>query len=331
MRTFITTNIVPMAVLVLVQASSFAGQQWPADQLPVENSLPQYRPLPRQQNETLFSIPSVTEPTSPAQPMAPPLKNTLEQQPPQDILVANPLAGKFLESTNRPPPSNIPPQLEPKLPGPGVTSRLPQKTPTPSFTYPQPQPTQQRPTFSSQDSVQRNRFSQTPQKQSGPGLSSVGLNSKSKPPKKAKKKPFVIDDAIYRDRSYYPLDSRKPCQPCLTANRYHPERLLGNRGEPYREKVYGGCECDTCRPCARPNVSIHWPRTFSFLLDERFPTKAAQRYAPTEQYRIVDVFNPLSKLKLSSYKRTDNGYRGIGSDPYGCLGETRAAQASYYE
>jgi hypothetical protein len=37
------------------------------------------------------------------------------------------------------------------------------------------------------------------------------------------------------------------------------------------------------------------------------------------------VFDSLASLKLVPYQRKDNGYCGPGSDPYGCLGESRQA------
>lgn len=71
--------------------------------------------------------------------------------------------------------------------------------------------------------------------------------------------------------------------------------------------------------------SVHWPRPFSALFDERHPEKAAARYAPCQEDRCVDKLDNLSKLKLCDYKRTDNAFCGAGSDPYGCLGESKQA------
>jgi hypothetical protein len=56
-----------------------------------------------------------------------------------------------------------------------------------------------------------------------------------------------------------------------------------------------------------------------------FPEKAAARYAPCQKKRCVDMFDSLATFKLINYHRTDNGYCGCGSDPYGCLGESKHA------
>ena len=149
-------------------------------------------------------------------------------------------------------------------------------------------------------------------------------NAAAKAKLKKRSKPLpVIDDSIFRDTSPYPIDHRKPCWQCGQGDRCPSCLSLGNKGRPYRDKVYGGCECDSRKPFAHPNFSVHWPRPFSACLDERHPERAAKRYDACPDKYIVDVLNPLSKLKLSKYKRTDNGYCGRGSDPYGCLGESQ--------
>lgn len=146
--------------------------------------------------------------------------------------------------------------------------------------------------------------------------------AKDKSAGKAKSLP-VLDESIFRDTSPYPIDHRKPCWQCGQGNHCQSCLALGNKGRPYKEKLYGGCECDSRKPNHHPNFSVHWPRPFSAFLDERHPERAARRYDACPDKYIVDVFNPLSKLKLSKYKRTDNGYCGNDSDPYGCLGESK--------
>ena len=154
-------------------------------------------------------------------------------------------------------------------------------------------------------------------------VSKTKSRERPKPNSKAKKiSPPVWDESIFRDRTQYPIDVRKPCWQCGQGDNCQA-CSIGHKGRPYREKVYGGCECDSCKPWKHPNFSVHWPRPFSACLDDRHPERAAQRYDACPDKRIVDVFDPLSKIKLSNYKRRDNGYCGPGSDPYGCLGESK--------
>ena len=151
----------------------------------------------------------------------------------------------------------------------------------------------------------------------------------AKTKQKVKPKPEpVLNNEIYRDQSVYPIDPRKPNWPCGGGNcqqgcRCQSCLALGNQGRPFHEKALGGCKCDTRKPTKHPNFSVHWPRPFSAKLDARHPEAANARYAACQPKRIVDVFDGLSTFKLSKYKRTDNGYCGPGSDPYGCLGESK--------
>lgn len=143
----------------------------------------------------------------------------------------------------------------------------------------------------------------------------------------AKEKPmdphYGQELAIYRDRSPYPIDPRKPVSPCTQGCGCERCRLLGNAGRPYRETPDGGCLCNKRQPPRKSDFSVYWPRPFSARLDERHPEKAAARYSACPKKRIVDIFDPLSTFKLSGYQRTDNGYCGVGADPYGCLGESK--------
>jgi hypothetical protein len=131
-----------------------------------------------------------------------------------------------------------------------------------------------------------------------------------------------------RDRNQLPVDPRKPCNHCT-----HPSatrtlthlNLPGLQGRPYLEREPGGCLCDKKQPPRHSDFSVYWPRPFSLKLDQRYPQAAAARHQSFQKKRIVDIIDPLSKLKISGYKRTDNGYCGPGSDPYGCVGESRYA------
>lgn len=135
---------------------------------------------------------------------------------------------------------------------------------------------------------------------------------------------YGLDYSVYRDRNRYPIDYRKPCHTCGrpigTESRFGH---WGNNGRPYHESEPGGCLCNKEHAPNHPKFSIYWPRPFSVMIDDHHPDYAAERYLPGPKDRIVDVFNSLSTFKLSSYKRTDNGYCGPGVDPFGCLGESK--------
>ena len=136
---------------------------------------------------------------------------------------------------------------------------------------------------------------------------------------------------IYRDRNVTPIDPRKPCNVCTHPAVTHPRcdcKIPGINGRPYLEKEPGGCKCATKHPMKHPEFSVHWPRPFSAKLDARNPAQAETHYSDCPQKRIVDVFDPLSTFKISNYKRKDNGYCGPGSDPYGCVGESKARRVA---
>jgi hypothetical protein len=136
----------------------------------------------------------------------------------------------------------------------------------------------------------------------------------------------AMDRSIYRDRDPLPVDPRKPCNPCVRPEKTLPRcccDLPGLRGRPYMDKEPGGCLCGKKKQPKHPQFSVDWPRPFSACLDDHFPGKAAQRYEPCQKKRCLDVFDSLETFKLINYQRKDNGYCGRGSDPYGCLGESR--------
>lgn len=181
----------------------------------------------------------------------------------------------------------------------------------------------------------------TPKPKAKPKPKTVKKSVSSKNGKdKAKKKPktpphYGVDYTIYRDQNIHPIDPRKPnnvcvrpcgnpgCGSCARRCRGCSEGLPGVGGRPYMEHEPGGCTCQKKHPTKHPQFNLHWPRPFSARLDERFPNHAAERYQPCQKERVVDIFNHLSTFKLSKYKRSDSGYSGIGSDPYGCLGESK--------
>ena len=173
----------------------------------------------------------------------------------------------------------------------------------------------------------------TPEK--SPSLKS---KTKSKQTQKNKKKKVAslprqpeVNYNIYRDPSAYPLDPRKPNNPC-TGNCQGgncgcgcAKRPAGLHGRPYQPHEPGGYACGKNCPNKHPQFSPYWPRPFSAKLDESHPERAAARYSGCPQKKLTDVFDRLVNFRLVDYQRTDNGYCGPGRDPYGCLGESKVA------
>lgn len=291
-------------VVVLMCSQTVVAQQWSVRELPVENSVPQYRPrngqavAPSNQSalpldffsgETKSVIPRNVVPGGGRQSAQPAIvqSNGLNQE----LLIANPLQDQ--------------------------ASRTPAKMVESKVAQP------------------KTDKSTAPAKPAAPKKPAVAKKAaKKKDDKKVadkKKKPKpqpVLDNTIYRDQSLYPIDPRKPnwscgggncnqnteCKSCFT---------LGNKGRPYHERELGGCECESRKPKKHPEFSVHWPRPFSAKLDERNPDAANARYSACQEKRLVDVFDGLATFKLIDYKRTDNGYSGPNSDCYGCLGESK--------
>lgn len=263
----------------LTSSTLIAGEQWPANQAPVENPVPQYV-SPR-------NLPTGERPNIDA-----PVPNFFERSP-QDVLVPNPLQSPPAD------PKKIPPKTDeigqPKLPQIDPLS-----------------------TRSQQD--ERHQQNVQSQQTTGRALNETqALAPGSSGHQSAKH--FTVDYSIFRDRSPYPVDPRKPYRPCLTGK--CRSIGLGHGGRPYQEREPGGCQCDSRHPWKHPNFSVHWPRPFSAVLDEHHPEQAAARYTACPKKRCVDIFDGLSSFKLSGYQRTDNGYCGPGSDPYGCPGESQ--------
>lgn len=198
-------------------------------------------------------------------------------------------------------------------------------------------------------SVKPNRISNPPKEEAAP-LTDVRTQSappKAKPeptqqlrlkkkataePAAAKKKKSavqkpVLNFDIYRDASQYPIDPRKANNPCTQgANCGCGCRLskkYGVNGRPYQPRELGGYTCGAKCPNKRPQFSAYWPRPLSAKLDERNPQRAAARYSGCQEKKLVDVFDRLTNFRLIDYQRTDSGYCGPESDPYGCLGESK--------
>ena len=147
----------------------------------------------------------------------------------------------------------------------------------------------------------------------------------------APRKP-TLNYNIYRDQSAYPIDPRKPNNPCTQAHNCGCAGCLAGRagayGRPHQPREPGGYACGKNCPNKRPQFSVYWPRPFSAKRDERDPESAAARYQGCQPKRLIDGFDRLVNFRLIDYQRTDNGYCGPGSDPYGCLGESKVVNAN---
>ena len=93
-------------------------------------------------------------------------------------------------------------------------------------------------------------------------------------------------------------------------------RIPGLNGHPHEDPIHNACKCNhPCRKRKYPNINPHWPSPFANM--EKY---TAPNCSPGKRPR--DVFDILAKVKLSRYKRKDNGYSGCLCDPYGKLGES---------
>ena len=186
-------------------------------------------------------------------------------------------------------------------------------------------------------------FDVVPQKSTPPvlatetGVQKPAGNKSSKIDAKKKPAPTLrqpsVNYNIYRDVSAYPIDPRKPNNPCSqTSNCRCGSCGIGKTGlygQPYQPREPGGYNCGKRCSNKRPQFSVYWPRPLSAKFDERNPERAAARYSGCQSSKLVDVFDRLANFRLVDYQRTDNGYCGPGSDPYGCLGESKVSGLGY--
>ena len=153
----------------------------------------------------------------------------------------------------------------------------------------------------------------------------------------------VVDYEIYRDRNPYPVDPRKPCNPCTRRKNDPPctacqarrqkkhDRIPAFQGRPHQDKEPGGCLCGKKKQkFKKPNINIYWPAMFAGVREELHPQKAAFDAATHDRVRLVDCFDCLGGFEVSPYQRRDNGYCGHGRDRYGCLGESRQLQSNVF-
>lgn len=134
---------------------------------------------------------------------------------------------------------------------------------------------------------------------------------------------------IELDRRPYPIDSRKPCNICTRPNDWKAIPVVdlpGLRGRPHLDKPVGGCTCGKKCGDQHPMVSQHWSLPFSAIRENKRPNFSAWLEDPCRP-RFTNVYDRIGDFKLIPYQRKDNGYCGVGRDPYGCLGESRQLQS----
>ena len=173
------------------------------------------------------------------------------------------------------------------------------------------------------------------------------LKAKKTPPKSAKKKvtkkgkkkktlaprQAEVNYAIYRDMSPYPIDPRKPSNPCTGGN--HCQCSLcqstkpGLHGRPFQPQEPGGYQCGKNCPSKRPEFSVYWPRPLSVRQQGHRSGCQCQQCGGGNKKKVNDLFDGLANFRLINYQRTDNGYCGPEADPYGCLGESKLLGVGY--
>ncbi len=138
---------------------------------------------------------------------------------------------------------------------------------------------------------------------------------------------------VYRDRSRYPVDPRKPCSICKRAVgdgqcRYcSAHGGIGNQGRPWQDVEPGGRACGKHCGAKRPQFSVYWPRPMSATRANRGEGCPGCGHAQCRCRKVNDLFDQLVHFSLVNYRRTDNGYFGPGADPWGCPGESRSQVA----
>ena len=310
-------NALTVICVALANASPAEAVQWPVNSGPIHQSVPQYRGR--------YPLHDLATPKSSPQPV---LK--FKHVDPTAPVVNKPI--ELVDPAPAQPNVVILPTLEPVATQPLLLSRPAEAADPPRTTSPIRHPAGD---FSTVKPAPTEPAPKPKSISTAPKLPPKKANAKKTAAKKkaAKKKqpaPPAISYDIYRDRNPLPIDPRKRCGICT-----HPNSnggcgcgrgcdVLGNKGRPYQEREPGGCRCGD-KKCGKhsPAFSVYWPRPFSAKLDEHFPEQAEDRYRPYQKKRIVDVFDKLTDFKLIDYQRTDNGYCGEDSDPYGCLGESR--------
>ena len=275
----------------------------------LDQPLTQYRSTQAQSYEPLQSQPQ------PVQPSAPAIDSQIDARP---LSSAGPVSnGGSVE---------LAPNPLADMQRPNWTPSVSQPTKQPALRLPSEgtpfQPTEGRKSFS---------LSENPSK----------LKAKKPVPKKvakkAKKKPAPlprqpeVDYAIYRDLSPWPVDPRKPNNPCTQNGQCQCHQCQSNRtglhGRPYQPQEPGGYRCGKNCPSKRPEFSVYWPKPLSVKREQHGSQCQCQKCNGGR--KVNDLFDGLANFRLINYQRTDNGYCGPGADPYGCLGESKVMGVGY--
>ena len=250
------------------------------------------------------------------EPPAPPVKAVKPRSIPSNPAPTAASAGEKFEAIQLTPPR---PKLNPVEPRRPVDSPPQYNSPPPGnrpgfVLEPQTQPTQ---------AVKNNKAA---------GAKTPKLKAKKKKGALVHQEP-ELNYEIYRDQTAFPIDPRKPNNPCTqTVNcgcGCCAAGKPGLYGKPYQLREPGGYACGKRCANKHPQYSAYWPRPLSAKLDERDPERAAARYSGGQTRKLVDVFDRLANFRLIDYQRTDNGHCGPGSDPYGCLGESKVFGLGY--
>jgi hypothetical protein len=171
-------------------------------------------------------------------------------------------------------------------------------------------------------------------KTAGKKKKSAEKEAKAKAKKKEDPHHPVMTWDVYRDRSPYPIDPRKPCFVCkrqlgdCECGCPISDCGIGNQGMPWQDTEPGGRSCGKkCCGDKRPEFSVYWPKPLSARRANREGCCQACGHAKCCCRKINDLFDHLVNFKLIDYQRKDSGYCGPEADPYGCLGESRSQVA----
>lgn len=330
-----TTAFLALAGVIFGSAAMTWGQRGPnADDLldpSLDRPIPQYRstgtpaiePLKKSASAIRSLPPIASEPTQPRtsdpEPVASagPSDGSVQLAPNP---LANPDSPKLAPSkevVETRPQTRSQPTTQPRDPGTLSTPAKPLEMKTPF------QPSKPK-------APVKKSLSTRPKSNTKSSKSKAGSSSKKKKKEYVPKQP-VLNFDIYRDQSVYPLDPRKPNNPCTQppgcqCGSCCASGKMGIHGRPYQPKEPGGYQCGKHCPNKHPQFSVYWPRPFSAKCEERKDgCSACGGHCRCKHRKLNDMFDGLANFRLIDYHRTDNGYCGPESDPYGCLGESKVS------
>ncbi len=326
---FYRSNLIQLAAFVLLLSPAASSAQISEDLLDpsLDRPLAQYR---SQANAAVENVrnPQTTQPPTAGSTMpvrsAPATQSRPNTQPRtfRDSggveLAPNPLART----------RNIPPSSTPRNAGPPATTpRNVMTNPASPWTNTPSRPQPNRSTKTTPRKLPPKTTAPRRMKTAPKKATESAANAKTKK-KKAEQPhdPPEIAYNVYRERSVYPLDPRKSNNPCTAG----PDcgcarcgaRRMGPQGRPYQPQEPGGYRCGKNCPTKRPQFSVYWPRPLSAKRGHDYTTTCGCLECGSRK-KVNDLFDGLSNFRLIDYNRTDNGYCGPESDPYGCLGESK--------